>query len=173
MFSAYKIYFIIGGVIALLAGLAYYRHTIIINERERVTAIWQKKELEWQVLQYEVLARKNRVISDKQAELDRKTKEIVIKDRELENAKKSYSDLRAKYTSGALRLSVYTTKPKGVGAKYFEDAAAPSGVLPERRELVPEVSANILDFARHYSHNLRLKNRCIQLYETTRDAINN
>lgn len=171
MLDTYKNVAIFAVIMSLGSALLYIRHTIIINERNRVNEEWKAKEAAVDLQVKNTLIAKNKEISEKQLNLEAAHKVIIDKNREIENAQKTYNALRAKYANGALRLSVSTIH-KDSGAEQAGNPASTAGTQYEDRELLPDVSTTILDFARDYQRNLRLKNECIDLYNNAREVIN-
>lgn len=113
------------------------------------------------------LAAKNAVIEAKQKELDDSFIQISNKDKEIQGAKQSYQTLLDQYHSGLKRLSIRTNSARNTTGnnQVTTDSAGTTG---QNTFLMPDVSVAILDFAKDYSRNLRLKNECIDLLKAER-----
>lgn len=162
----------IGFVIALITGFFYFKHSVEAAERDRVNSIWVKKEADATVAAVAELNKKNAEISKRQAELVKSQNEIVAKNRELQNATKSYNDLLRQYADDTKRLSVHIATNKTDTATKSGNTTTSPRVGENTVELMPDVSTEILDFARGYQENLRLKNECIDLYNAARTSVN-
>lgn len=161
-------------VLAALTGIyVHWKNSIIKETEDRVNAEWvQRQKLADDAASAALLA-KNTEIAKKEAALEKTQETIISQSKELQNAKQDYQNLRDKYAIGAKRLSINTAPDKGDRDEPSENSATTSGTDQGRTEyLMPELSIEILDFARRYEENLRLKNECIDLYNAARDAVN-
>ncbi len=164
--------FIVAGIIvALLLVVHFWKKSIISDTTNKVNAQWIKRETDANSAAQEVLNNKNQEIHKNQLELDSAMSVISQKTQEIANAKKDYDLLHIKYASGIKRMSVrVSTRPLDT-AKQDNHPSIAVGNDNEIRELMPEISGEILDFARGYSENLRMKNDCIRMYNLVRDSI--
>ena len=170
-FSAYKYAFAGALAAALIGGLLYIRHEIIVTERNKVNAEWQSKENAIELQAKNTLIAKNNEIAKKQSKLDEVQRNIILKNRELEDAKQAYNNLYSKYANGTLRMRV-RTKPLSESdtTKPSDSAAFAHGPDSGSAELMPDVSLEILGFARGYTDNLRKLNECRALYQSVYEA---
>lgn len=159
---------------ALTVLYLHWKNSIIKETEDRVNAEWvQRQKLADDAASAALLA-KNTEIAKKEAALKKTQETIVSQSKELQNAKQDYQNLRDKYAIGAKRLSINTVPDESDRAKQSDDPASAAGTEQDgaTQYLVPELSIEILDFARRYEENLRLKNECIDLYNAARDAVN-
>lgn len=158
-------------VAAIVGGFFYYRHSLIASERAKVNAEWAAKETNATAEAINVLNNKNAEIAKRQEDLLKLQGTIVAQNKELANVKQDYENLRAQYANNSKRLSVATANNKTNTASKVDPTTTSSGTSENRVELMPDVSTEILDFARGYQENLRLKNECIDLYNSAKNSI--
>lgn len=172
MTYTYKTILLLIAAISVATGAIYYKDKILSDERERVNTEWQLREEMWQNEIKQKLLEKNQEVERRQQELNKVFESIAEKSQELENATQKYNDLRSKYANGTLRMSVPTAATSKVARAKQNNSPSPPAVVYENRELMPELSTAILEFARDYQRNLRLKDQCIVLYNAAREAVN-
>ncbi len=166
--------FIIVAIIgALVASVHFWKKSIISETTNTLNNAWIKKEKDADIAAQKILDEKNKSIMQSQAHIDVATKMIVQRNQEIANAKKDYDDLRTQYNHGIKRMSIRVAA-SGASDTARHDNNSPVAVRnnDEVRELVPEISDDILSFAKGYSDNLRKLNQCIFLYNTAKDEIN-
>jgi hypothetical protein len=112
----------------------------------------------------------NEKVSQTQTALNSAQAAIISKSQEVENGKQAYEDLHTKYVNGAVRMSVTALSQSNSAGKNSGQPAAPG--ISENVQLMPDVSAEVLSFAREYSENLRMKNECIDLYNAVLTKVN-
>ncbi len=164
--------FIVAGIIvALLLVVHFWKKSIISDTTNSVNTQWIKRETDANSAAQDVLSNKNQEIHKHQLELDSAINVISQKNQEIANAKKDYDLLHIKYASGIKRMSVRVSTSQVDTTKQDNHPAIAIGNDSEFRELMPEISGEILDFARGYSENLRMKNDCVRMYNLVRESI--
>ena len=90
-----------------------------------------------------------------------------------DNDQQKYYNLHNQYLTSVKRLSVYAYTGSNPAKNDNSSGSTPrTPEVGQTVELMPELSAEILDFARGYSENMRLKNECIDLYNTVKINVN-
>lgn len=168
-----KIMAVLAFIAAIIFGIHHWKQSIINDTTNKVNATWMKREADADAAAQKILSDKNTQIAQHQAEIDSAFKIIVKKDKDIQNAKKDYESLRLQYANGDQRLSVRIADSTASDTAGQNSGSSTTGKHKyEVRELVPEVSGNILDFARDYSENLRKLNECRNLYNQVEKSVN-
>jgi hypothetical protein len=165
----------IGGVLALMmgigAGYVYWHHEVYASGFNTANEAWIKKEADIKAQADAALQQKNEEVRLKDATIVQQTQQIEAKSKESDDAKTNFDNLRAQYAANIKRLSVRSAASAPNPAQQSDNSAAAPGI-DQNVQLMPDFSTAIIDLARGYSENLRMKNECIDLYNEVRTQVN-
>lgn len=115
----------------------------------------------------------NNQVAFAQNSLNDTQQKIIQLSKRSDDDQQKYDDLHGQYVTAVKRLSVYAYSGSH-SAKQDNGSKSSIGTteVGQTVQLMPDISGEILSFARGYNENLRLKNECIDLYEAVRIKIN-
>jgi hypothetical protein len=169
-------------VLALFSALAYGEHRFHKWEKSLVQQGYDEARKEDDAKQSianekaeRLLITANNAIAQSQQEIQNLSNQLALRAKELQDAKEERQKLVADYAAGLKRMSVRTiggANCEGGNSKQNSSSSASHGSNEGRSELVPEVSADILDFAGRYQDNVRNLDICIDAYNGMREQLN-
>lgn len=92
-----------------------------------------------------------------------------IHKKEMDDAQKKITSLRADVLTGAVRLSIAVKRPAAGNCAASEGAAAAGGDQETRAELVPQVAYDLIGIAADGDDAVRDLNACISAYDAIRE----
>lgn len=165
---------LIGAVLAgLIGGYVYWHHKVYQDGYNAANSKWNIEIDKSNQAADDKLQSMNNAVESLQKSLDDSQNQIIAKNKELDHAKQDYETIHAKYLFGISRMSIRANCPKQISSNNeASHGTIANGTDSTTVELMPSLSASILDFARGYRENLRLKNECVQLYQNAIEKIN-
>ena len=111
----------------------------------------------------------NARVSLDQKMLEAQQQKIIQQSEKLNANQKDFDDLRNQYANDTKRLSVRTYRPSSPAKQDNNPAIAARA--SQNVQLMPDAAVALADLARGYTENMRLKNECIDLYNSARETI--